>query len=83
MNMILTLLSSHLLSVIESALISDEPAIVAAIEKELELLVMKLESFITSKSPAVSAVVTPILNGVNAVVDASVEAAGNAAVAKA
>jgi hypothetical protein len=82
MNIILTLISSHLLSVIESALISDEPQIVATIEKELELLIMKLESFIKTKSPSASAIVTPILNSVNTVSDVAIEAAGNAALAQ-
>ena len=83
MNLILTLLSSHLLSVIEASLISEEPSIVAAIEKELELLILKLESYISSKSPSISAVVTPILTSANNVADAAVNAAGNAAIAQA
>lgn len=82
MNLILTLLSSHLLSIIENALIKEEPEIVAAMEQEIALLITKLESYVSKKSPAVSAVVTPILNSANNVVDASIEAAGNAALAQ-
>lgn len=80
MNMILTILSNHLLSVIESSLIAAEPEIVDTIEKELLLLITKIESFIKTKSPTVSAVVTPILNSMNTVADVAVVAAGNAAV---
>jgi hypothetical protein len=82
-NMIITLLSNHLLSVIESSLIAAEPELVDSIEKELSLLITKLESFIQSKSPAVSAVVKPILNSANTVADATIEAAGNAALSQA
>ena len=79
MNLILTLLSSHLLSVIESALIKEEPEIIDAIEQEIALLITKLESYLQKKSPSVSAVVTPILNSAESVADVSLEAAGNAA----
>lgn len=80
MNMLLSILASHLLSVIESSLISDEPEIVATIEKEIELLTIKLQSFIKDKSPTVATVVSPILDGVNKVADVSIEAAANAAI---
>lgn len=83
MNLILTLLSSHLLTVIENSLIANEPAIVATIEQEINLLITKLESFLQKKSPTASSIVTPILNSVNSVADVAVEAAGNAALAKA
>ena len=83
MNMIITLLSSHLLSVIESSLIANEPEIIATIEKELELLIVKIESFLTKKSPTLAGVVTPILTAANNVADTSIEAAGNAALAQA
>lgn len=82
MNMILTLISSHLLSVIEASLISNEPEIVAAIEKELELLVTKIESYLSKKSPSVASVVTPILTAANNVADTAIVAAGNAALAQ-
>lgn len=81
MNLVLTLLSSHLLSVIENALIADEPEIVAAVEQEIELLIIKLESFLQKTHPALAAVATPVLNNVNSVADASLDAAGKAAVA--
>lgn len=83
MNLILTLLSSHLLTVIENALITDEPAIVSAIEQEIALLITKLESFMQKKSSVASAIVTPILNSVNSVADVALEAAGNAALSQA
>jgi hypothetical protein len=44
---------------------------------------MKLESYLSTKSPSVSAVVTPILNSANGIADAAVTAAGNAAIAQA
>lgn len=80
MNMLLSILASHLLSVIESSLVSEEPEIVATIEKEIELLIIKLQSFIKDKSPTMATVVSPILDGVNTVADASIEAAANAAI---
>lgn len=52
MNTILTVLSNHLLTVIEHELINAEPAIAAMIENELQLLIKKLESFLQSKSQA-------------------------------
>lgn len=61
-NLILTLISTHLLSLIESELEAAEPAAVALILKEIQLLADKLESFITAKSPAVAAVVNPALS---------------------
>jgi hypothetical protein len=78
--MLLTAVSSHLLTIIERALIAAEPQMVADIEAELSLLISKLESFIQKKSPTASAVVTPILNSVDHIADASLEAAGNAAI---
>ena len=65
MSFILTLLSSHLLSVLESELASNEPAIVD-----------KLEAFIAAKEPALAAVVNPVLTTAGNVAAQAVQAAG-------
>lgn len=81
MNMLLTAISSHLLTIIENELIAAEPEIVATIEAELKLLITKIESFLSSKSSSVAAVVNPILNGANSVADTAINAGANAALA--
>jgi hypothetical protein len=76
MSFILTLLSSHLLSVLESELASNEPAIVNMIVQEMQLLVNKLEAFIAAKEPALAAVVNPVLTTAGNVAAQAVQAAG-------
>ncbi|HEY5236565.1 MAG TPA: hypothetical protein VIJ14_10330 [Rhabdochlamydiaceae bacterium] len=80
MSAIMGLIISHLLTVVENELIKEEPAMVAVVVKELQLLISKLENFIEGKSPAVAAIVNPVLDGVSGVAVNMVEAAGNAAV---
>jgi hypothetical protein len=78
MSFIITLLSSHLLSVIENELVSNEPEIVAMIEQELSLLITKLESYLTSKNAPVATIVNPVLTRAttlsNAVINAGAAA---------
>lgn len=74
MNLIITLLSSHLLTVLENELLANEPAIVAMIEQEIQLLINKLEAFLESKQPVVAKVVNPALDVANKALDAGVEA---------
>lgn len=76
MSFILTLLSSHLLSVLESELASNEPAIVNMIVKEMQLLVNKLEAFIAAKDPSLATVVNPVLTTVGNVAASALQAAG-------
>ena len=80
MNILLSALINHFLSVAEQELIKDEPEIVAAIENELKLLVSKIENLLSKKSSSVAAVVNPILTGAETVADSAISAAGNAAV---
>lgn len=81
MSLILTLLSSHLLTIIEGELVNAEPAIVNMIIQEIELLISKLENYIEGKSPTVAAAATPVLNSVANTASNMVQAAGEAAVA--
>jgi hypothetical protein len=80
MNILLSALINHFLSVAEQELIKDEPEIVQAIEHELKLLVSKIENLLSTKSPRVAAVVNPLLTGAEIVADSAISAAGNAAV---
>jgi hypothetical protein len=80
MQMLLTFIASHLLTILENILIQEEPAIVAQVQKEAELLVSKIEYLLQKKSPAVAAALTPALNLVGTVATDAVSAAGNAAV---
>ena len=64
MNILLTALSSHMLSIIESIVEYEEPTIVAALQQEISLLITKLESYIATKSPATASLVTPIVASV-------------------
>ena len=56
MSLVLTLLSSHILTILENELVSSEPAIKNMIVQEIELLISKLENLIEKKSPKVSGV---------------------------
>ena len=60
-SIILSLISSHLLTIIEDELAAEEPAIVALVVQEIQLLISKLEAFIEAKQPIVAAVVNPAL----------------------
>jgi len=57
MNILLSALINHFLSVAEQELIKDEPEIVQAIENELKLLVSKIENLLSTKSSSVAAIV--------------------------
>ena len=78
MSMILTMLSNHLLTIIENEIVSEEPAAVALVVQELELLVSKIEAFIAGKSAAVANVVDPVVDAVAGAAEAGVAAAGAA-----
>jgi len=80
MQMLLTFIGSHLLTILENLLIQDEPEIVAQVQKEAQLLISKIESLLQSKSPAAAAALEPALNLVGTVTNDAVEAAGNAVV---
>jgi hypothetical protein len=60
MNLLLTVLSSHLLSIIESILAYEEPAIVNALEDEINLLITKLQSYVKAKPQLVAPAVASI-----------------------
>ena len=80
---IMSLLISHILTFVESEIAKAEPEMVAALTKDIESLVSKLEALIAKKSPAVAAVTNTVLNGVEVVATAAVDAAGAAAVGNA
>ncbi len=80
MNILLSALINHFLTVAETLLIKDEPEIAEAIENELKLLVTKIENLISSKSPTIAPVVNPILSSAEIVADKVITAAGTAAV---
>jgi hypothetical protein len=70
-SIILSLLTSHLLTIIEDLIEAAEPTIVA----EVQLLISKLEAYVGSKSTAVAAVVNPVLEATSAIVPADVASA--------
>lgn len=70
-SLILSLLSSHLLTVVEDLIVASEPTVVA----EIQLLISKLENYISGKSAAVAAVVNPDLNEASADASSAVSAA--------
>lgn len=76
MSLLLTALINHILSLIESEIVKQEPATVAAIAKELEVLVAKLESYIALKNAQVAVVVNPVIESVAHVAIAAIDAAG-------
>jgi hypothetical protein len=80
MNILLSALINHFLSVAEQELIKDEPEIVQAIENELKLLISKIENLLSTKSPSVAAIVNPVLTSAETVADSALSAAGKAAV---
>lgn len=78
MQMLLTFIGSHLLTILENLLIQEEPAIVAQVEKEAQLLISKIESLLQAKSPAAAAALNPAINLVGTLTNDAVAAAGNA-----
>lgn len=80
MQMLLTFLASHLLTILENLLVKEEPSVVAQVEQEARLLISKIESLLQAKSPAVAKVVDPALNLVSTLANDAVDAAGNAIV---
>ena len=56
-SIILSLLSSHIISIVESLIVAAEPTVIA----EIQLLIGKLEAYIEGKVPAIAAVVNPVL----------------------
>lgn len=80
MQMLLTFIASHLLTILENLLVQEEPSIVAQVEKEAQLLILKIESLLKSKSPSAAAALNPAINLVGTLANDAVEAAGNAVV---
>lgn len=78
MQMLLTFIGSHLLTILENLLIKEEPAIVAMVQTEARLIIAKIESLIQNKSPALATVVTPTLNLVNTMTNDALSSMGNA-----
>lgn len=80
MNLLLSALMNHFLSVAEQELIKNEPALVTEIENELKLLISKIENLISTKSSSIAAIVNPVLASAEIVADDVISAAGNAAI---
>ena len=74
---ILTLLVSHILTFVESELIKEDPAIIAALEADIKSLISKLEGLLSAKVPAVAAAVNPALEVASSVAVDAVQAAGS------
>ena len=74
MNLLITYISSHLLSIIESELASNAPEIIAITQKEIQLLISKLESYIDKKAPEAAPIATPVLNTIGSVANSAVSA---------
>ena len=75
-NAIMSLLISHILTFVESELVKNEPAMMAALEADIRSLIAKLESMLAAKSASVAAVVNPVLNVVSHVAVDAMQAAG-------
>ena len=80
MQMLLTFIAIHLLTILENLLVQEEPAIVAQVEKEAQLLILKIESLLKSKSPAAAAALNPAINLVGTLANDAVAAVGNVVV---
>jgi hypothetical protein len=80
MQMLFTFIGSHLLTILESLLVQEEPVIIAQVEKEAQLLISKIQSLLQSKSPAAAAALNPAINLVGTLANDAVAAAGNAIV---
>jgi hypothetical protein len=80
MNLLFSTLINHALTLAENLLIQNEPKIVEAVEAELKVFVLKFENLLSKKSPKVGAVLNPVLNQANTVVDRAINAAGHAAI---
>lgn len=81
MSLFITLLGSHLLTLVENELIAAEPAIVNLVIQEVELLISKLENLLAGKAPKIAAVANPALTAAGATAVNMVQAAGEAAIA--
>jgi hypothetical protein len=75
---IMSLLISHVLTFVEGELAKNEPALIAALEADVNSLIAKLESMLSTKSPSVAKVVNPVLTSVSEIASDAVEAAGTA-----
>lgn len=82
MSLLLKALLGHVLSLIEKELVQNEPALVADVESEIQLLISRLENYLTNKSPLAAELVNPVLSGTVQAINAGVSAVGNAAVAE-
>lgn len=80
MQMLFSYIGAHFLTLLESLLIQEEPAVLAMIIKEAQLIISKIEALIQSKSPAAAAAVNPVLDLVNKATADAATAAGNAVV---
>jgi hypothetical protein len=80
MSAILSLVVSHVLVMIEQSLLAAEPQLQAEIIKEIEVLITKLQTYISSKNPSLASVINPVLQTTEVVADAAVEAGATAAV---
>lgn len=78
MSLVISLLCGHLLSVIESELIKEEPEIVSMIETELKLLITKIQYLLEQKSPAAAAVLNPALTEADNLANTGIEAGATA-----
>ena len=80
MSAILSLVVSHVLVMIEQALLAAEPQIQAEIIKEIDVLITKLQTYVSSKAPSVAGVINPALQATETIATAAVEAGATAAV---
>ncbi len=66
MNKLLSYVAGHLLTIIEMELASHAPEIVALAEKEVQLLITKLQHFISKKAAIAAPVVNPLITDLGA-----------------
>lgn len=77
MQMLLTFIGSHLLTILENLLVQNEPEIVSQVQKEAQLLVSKIESLLKAKAPQAAVILTPSINAMNTLVQDSASSVGN------
>jgi len=82
MNILLSALINHFLSVAEQELIKSEPEIVQSIENELKLLISKIENLLSKKSPGLAELINPGLITAESLVEKVINTAGNATISK-
>ena len=77
---LISMLISHILTFLESELMKEEPALVAALVHDVQSLILKLQGLISSKLPAEAPALNSALKVISLVASDAVQAAGSVVV---